>query len=358
MTRLNVIIAVVTFFSLVMEAQQMPDWYDMDKRRFLYPSTEYFTGFAVGSRMADETVEAAMLRLKNEARVEALSSIQVQVENTTKDYSSAQQLQTMDGWIESVYLSLESTTRLQVKMEIPGLQIEAWNNPANNEITAFAYVRKSTLVRQMEKQIISGLIKIETALDNAQQLADNSQKVQARSIAENVVPCFADVEQAQRILVAVDLSADTEALQLADTKILQQRFIRMMAELKNGLRLYISCDAALFGSGYSALQGELKGELSKLGSTFVDDVSSSDWAIYIKAKAREYAKNDFGSVTTYFAYVDVQLIIKKTTTGQQIYGNQISQKGGHTHNYIAAAREAYRLIVPEINAIIRQQISQ
>ena len=344
--------------SLTAVAQTLPNWYDNDMRRSFYPEKQYFTGFAEGQRQSGESLEAATSRLKNAARVEALSTIRVHVQNTTINQALSQTIRTMEGTLRQSARELSSATKTTVDMEIPGLQIEAWRNPQNGNIAAFAYVKKATLIRQLEKKITVGLTKIETSMDQIDQLVANGQKLQARALVEKTLPQFAEIDEAQKILAAVDENADEESLQLQETRALQHRLTGLAAQLKNGLNIFLSCHAYMFGKNYNALKGEIQGELSKLGSTFVSNAAQSDWAVYVTATAREYNKNTYGDVSTYFAYVDVQIIIEKTATGQRIYEDAISEKGGHTHNYEQAARQAYKDIMPQISTIIKQQIQQ
>ena len=95
-----------------------------------------------------------------------------------------------------------------------------------------------------------------------------------------------------------------------------------------------------------------------MGCTFVRSGNEADWIITITAIAREYSKSYFGSVSSYFAYVDAKISIDKVATQQRIYEDAISEKGGHTHNYKQAARQAYKDISPKISEIIKGQIQQ
>lgn len=353
----KLLIILLSAISLTALAQK-PNWYDNDVRRSLYPDGQYFTGFSEGQRMNGETIEAATSRLKNAARVEALSTIRVHVQNTTINQALSQTLRTMEGSFRQSAREFSSSTRTTVDMEIPGLQVEAWRNPQTGDIAAFAYVKKATLIRQLEKKITVSLTKIETSLDQIDQLISTGQKLQARELAQKTLPQFYEVDETQKILAAVDENADEESLQLQETRTLQHRLTGLVAQLKNGLNIFLSCHALMLGQNYNALKGEIQSELSKLGSTFVTNASKSDWAVYVTATAREYNKNTYGDVTTYYAYVDVQIIIEKTATGQRIYEDAISEKGGHTHNYEQAARTAYKDISPKISKIIKEQIQQ
>lgn len=345
-------------FSLMVAAQTTPNWYDNDMRRSFYPAGQYFTGFAEGQRLGSESLDAATTRLKNAARVEALSTIRVHVQNTTVNQALSQTLRTMEGTFRQSAREFSSATTTKVDMEIPGLQIEAWTNPDNGNIAAFAYVKKATLIRQLEKTITVGLTKIETSLDQVDQLVANGQKMKARDLAVKTLPQFAEVDDAQKTLAAVDENADEETLQLQETRALQNRLTGLIAQLKHGINIYFECTADLFGKNYATLKSEIQGELSKLGCTFVNSASESDWAIYVNAPAREYRKTDYGSTSSYFSYVDANIVVDKTTTGQRVFEDQISEKGGHTMNYEQAARDAYKNISPKISEIIKNQIQQ
>lgn len=349
---LLMLMAVITAFA------QQPNWYDNDTRRLSYPEGQYFIGFAEGQRLGSESMEAATTRLKNAARLEALSTIRVHVQNTTVNQALSSTLRTMEGTFRQSAREFSSATTTTVDMEIPGLQVEAWTNPTNGNIAAFAYVKKATLIRQLEKKITIELTKIETSLDQVDQLITNGQKLQARDLAGKTLQQFAVVDEAQKTLAAVDENADEESLQLQETRALQNRLTGLIAQLKHGINIYFECTADLFGKNYATLKSEIQGELSKLGCTFVNSASESDWAIYVNAPAREYRKTDYGSTSSYFSYVDANIVVDKTTTGQRIFEDQISEKGGHTMNYEQAARDAYKNISPKICEIIKNQIQQ
>ena len=339
-------------------AQMPPTWSDYDMRQLEYPDNEYFTGYAEGAPMSSERSEIAIQRLKDAARVEALSTIRVHVKNNTTNNALSQTLRSSEGTFRQSMREFTSSTTTSVDMKIPGLQIDAWRNPQTGTIAAFAYVKKSTLIRQLEKQITVALTKVEMSLDQIDQLIAIGQKLQARSVAENALPLFAEVDEAQKLLVAVDADATEETLMLPETRILQQRLIAMVAQLKNALTICLRADAKIFNSAYPALQAELQGHLSKIGCNFVTDPSTADWVIDISAQAREYNVMTMGNVSTYFVYVDANIVITKTATGQRVYENMFSEKGGHTHNYDQAARDAYKYLLPKLREVLDEQIAK
>ena len=339
-------------------AQLPPAWYDHDLRRLDYPDSEYFTGYAEGAPTGSERQEVATQRLKDAARVEALSTIRIHVKNNTTNNALSQTLRSNEGTFRQSMREFTSSTTTTVDMKIPGLQIESWRNPQTGTIAAFAYVKKSTLIRQLEKQITVALTKVEVSLDQVDQLIATGQKLQARSAAEKALPLFAEVDEAQKLLVAVDSDATEETLMLSETRQLQQCLMAMVAQLKNALTICIKVHATAFDSPYPALQEELKGALSQLGCNFVTDPSTADWVIDISATAREYNKVATGNINTYFAYVDATISITKTATGQRVYENMFTEKGGHTHNYQQAVRDAYKYLTPKICQVVREQVKQ
>ena len=339
-------------------AQLPPTWCDHDLRRIDYPDSEYFTGYAEGASTGSERQEVATQRLKDAARVEALSTIRIHVKNNATNNALSQTLRSDEGTFRQSMREFTSSTTTTVDMKIPGLQIESWRNSQTGTISAFAYVKKSTLIRQLEKQITVALTKVEMSLDQVDQLIATGQKLQARSAAEKALPLFTEVDEAQKLLVAVDTDVTEETLMLSETRQLQQRLMAMVAQLKNALTICIKVHATTFDSPYPALQEELKGALSPLGCNFVTDPSTADWVINISAQAREYNTVTMGDVNTYFAYVDATVSITKTATGQRVYENMFTEKGGHTHNYQQAAREAYKYLTPKIRKVVEEQVKQ
>lgn len=355
----KLLIILLSALSLTAVAQT-PNWYSDSDRDFNYPRGQYFVGFAEGQRQSGESVEAAMSRMKNAARVEAMSTIRVHVQNTTVNQALSQTLRTMEGTFRQSAREFSSATTTSVDMEIPRLQVEAWRNPQTGEIAAFAYVKKATLIRQLEKKITVSLTKIETSLDQIDQLIATGQKMQARELAEKTIPQFIEIDETQKLLAAVDENADEESLQLQETRTLQHRLTGLVAQLKHGLNIFLSCHAYMFGQNYNALKGEIEGELSKMGVTFVTNAAQSDWAIYVTSSAREYNIIGEGKDAQYVVYIDAKVSIDKTITGQRVYEEQLApEKGVWTFSYVEAARhDGYKEITPKIIKIIKEQIQQ
>ena len=78
----------------------------------------------------------------------------------------------------------------------------------------------------------------------------------------------------------------------------------------------------------------------------------------IQASAREYSTVLTGNIATYFVYVDATVSVRKAVTNQLVYEDMLTEKGGHTHNYHQAAREAYRYLTPKICKSVEEQVKQ
>ena len=335
---------------------QEPDWFDSKNRATFYPTSTYFSGFVMDEISPTADVEKATEHIKSAARVEAVSTIQIYVDNVKQDNTRSESYQTMSKYVEEIYQQFTSNTTLTTRMDVPGLKVEGYKN--GNIIAAFAYVKKSDLKHQLEKQITMALTRIETQLDNIDELINNGQKVEARSRIKPISKDFLPIEQTQELLLAVDANADAGSLQLEETKALQQRYAKMQATLKNGIYIALHCTASLFDDSYDALPNIIKGDLSSLGCTFIENDAEADWIVTITSSAREYTKSTLGNATNYYSYVDSQINIKKAKTGQIIYTDEFSIKGGDTRNYVLAGKAAYKEIAPKLCDAIKKHIQQ
>ncbi len=346
------LIILLSFCALTAYAQQ-PDWVNPILREKLYPSNVYYTGFSSTYINKSEDKETIYNRVQQNARIEAVSSIQVTVEQIVERYIKNIQVNS-DVSTKDIMMSYAST-QTGIK-DIPGLKVEMWENSKTGEVYAFAWVKATNLYKQLMRRIVANNAKAEVELEAVETMANRGDKVLARKNLSKVQDLIDDIENDQRIMLSIDANVTNEDMAVEETNLLKKRYQALTAELKNGINLSLICYAYTFEESYPLLKEEIQGELSKMGCNFITGLGNPDWTIYISAKAREYNKNDFGSVSTYFVYVDANVIVEKTATGQRIYENQISEKGGHTHNYEQAARQAYKDISPKICEIIKEQI--
>lgn len=351
----SIIFILITITSIAISAQE-PDWFESRNRMAFYPTSTFFSGFAMDELRSGADIEMGLEHVKAAARAEAVSTIQVYVQSVKNDKTRSESYQTMSKYVEEVYQQFSSNTTIATKMDVPGLKIDSYKR--GNIVAAFAYVKKSDLKRQLEKQITMGLTRIETQLDNIDELMNNGQKMEARKRLEPIIDDFLPIEMNQELLLAVDANADAESLQLEETKVLQKRYAKLQAALKNGIYIALHCNTDLFGGSYDTMAEQIKGDLSSLGCTFTNNDSEADWIVIINSSAREYSQSNFGSSSTYFTYVDSKISIKKAKTGQVVYEDELSVKGGDTRDYVRAGIAGYKELTPKLSAIIKQQIQQ
>ena len=338
-------------------AAQTPDWLETASRKVHYPPVAWYTGFVAGEQKNNETQEDAYARLKNEARAELVASIRTTVQQNIAMHSRSDLQQTTESMEEQIQETYTSETRIQSGIsDIPGLNVDTWRSK-DGTIYAFACIKRATLRNQLIKRLTLGLSKAEGILEQTEQLAADGKKVEAMQMLQKGSQLLHEAEDAQTLLGIVDDSADEETLESATMQTLQKRYDALMMQLKNAVSVYLNCDAALFGEQYKPLEGKVRGELSQMGVTFVSAPEQSDWAIYITASAREHNSRQFGTMTTYTAYVDATIAIEKTKSGQRIFDAQTdAEKGTSTVSFAEAARDAYKQLSPKISETIKQQI--
>lgn len=353
----KLIIFIFLCFSAGITADKLvaPDWMDAISREMLYPADEYYIGFASDKAQKDEDKSVVYDRVQQNARLAAVSSIQVSVEQTVERY--IQNTQSYGNVSSTDIMTSLATSHTGIK-DIPGLKVETWENPKTGDICAFAWVKITDLSHRLMRRISTNIGKIESELRNVEFLIEKDEKVQAKNNLPSIRTMLEDIENDQRVMLSIDPSVTDEDLSIEDVKILKERYRAFNVALKNGIAIYLECTADMFGMKYTMLESEIRGVLSEMGCEFVTKREQADWAVNVTAPAREYRATKFGSTTTYFTYVDATIVINKISTDQLVFEDLISEQGGHTYNFEQAAREAYKQISPRISAIIKEQIQK
>lgn len=357
MRRISILYCLLVIFLPL--AAQMPDWYNVASRKMHYPPETYYTGFAEGSKQNNESLEEALSRLKDAARVELVSTIRTSVEQTMQNNTQSVLQQNSAFFDEQIQETLSTETRISSSLrDVSGLKVEVYHNAQNNEIVAFAYVKRATLISQWTRGIALELGRTEGLVSQARQLISNGQNMPAREMVETGLAQISRIEEIQSLLAVVDETADEESLQLLPTRSLKQTLTELAAQLRNAVTIYLHCDAKLFDKTYDLLKGQIESSLSEMSVSFVDNANDAMWAIYVTASAREGVRSVFGNYSNYSAFVDAHIDIDQKTTGRRIYSNGFSSSSAsHTHGFEQAAREAYKEITPRIQDIIKQQIA-
>lgn len=252
--------------------------------------------------------------------------------------------------------SIKGKTTFATDIDVTLLVTKSHFNPHVNKMYVIAYVNKQDAARFYKRQTDVIFNDVEKYLSIADTYVETGFIAKAKEELKKAEPEFAKLEKPIFFMTLFDLP-DYELQEVLKCRNdLEQTLNRKIADMEYGMNIYVECNTDMFGQKYFNLQKELKAKLSETGCNFVDDKTSATWAITINASSREYNKVDFGSSVNYFSYVDAEIAVEKVITNQRIYEDMITEKGGHTHNFSEAARDAYKKITPKIIELITENI--
>lgn len=263
-------------------------------------------------------------------------------------------------------INYSSSTQFSTDVNLQLVSTKTLYRSATKEYFALVYIDKSEACRHYRNEIERILSKADNALTTANNYVQSGFKEKARGEMNAVLPEFSRVDEPFFWLSffgtgRAELQSLTERCHTREQAVKQ-----MLADLKHGTSIFLSCTSDLFGTSYATLQNELKGKLSAGGCNFTTDETAADYVIRVEASAREYNIAVFGGQTSYFAYADARITIDKPgpqrldhqRNSQRIYEDEVSSKGGHTRNYTEAARAAYRELCKKLTTILNEQIRE
>ncbi len=326
----------------VVNAQEYPtDW-------VLYTSGGYMYDIETDYNTKNQSETDFKNYLLNIARTNLAKQIQIKVEDVANLAKNSQ------NGITTINYSTNTSFSTNVELKLVETRT---TYDANSKIgSAIAYIDKVRALNYYRNE----LLLLYNKLDNAVVLANNyieaGFKSKAKDELENSTKLFTLVEEPIFWMNMFGCSQHEQKEMLDTFSSKEQNIKQMLSELQHSLTIYLQCNADMFGNKYVALQGELKGELSKLGCSFVNAPDAADYIVEVNASAREYNIYQMGNISTYHVYVDANYSITKAATMQRIYEDEISVKGSHTHNYGQAARAAYKDISKELAPILKEQI--
>lgn len=326
-----------SMFFIVMGQEVPPEWI-----KYTYGGYFYDIQSDKNVRRLSET--AFKQYLLDVARANLAKTVQTRVTDESMMHKQA-----IDGHTHTVY---RAETRFSTDVDLRFVETAAYYDPQTQEGRAIAFINKATACQYYRNELQMALDKIENALAVAENYERTGFKSQARIELEDAVPELDRMETTLFWLIFFGLPERELAALSAQRGDLAQRLKQAMADLQHADRIYLSCTADLYGQPYFKLQNEIKGRLSADGCSWVTEAAQADWVIQVVASARNYNANQIGNSTSYFAYVDAQIAVDKTVTGQRIYADEITVKGGHTLNYTEAARAAYKEVAVKIGEIL------
>ena len=281
------------------------------------------------------------------------TSLAKQIDVRIKDIATIDKVSTD----ENASVVYRSSTVFSTDLNLKLVEIRTSYNPQTKEGAVISYINKESALRLWINEINGVLGKSEAALSIAEAYIDAGFKDKAKAESEAALGKISMADEALFWLGVFGLDQDEADLYISRRHTLERELKRLIADLEYGTTICIIYDVAIFDKPYNALNGDIKSHLARDGCNFVENPSEADWIVTICATAREYNSSSAGSQTLYFSYVDAELSVVKGATGQRIYEDSISAKGGHGAGYHEAARVAYKKISNTIKETIYNTIS-
>lgn len=261
----------------------------------------------------------------------------------------------VDGRSSILYASMRSVST-DVDMQLAETRTQF--DPSSGKLYAMAFIDKEEACNYYKNDIQMRISNLNNVISIAENYIRTGFKSKAKTELQNAMPQFDDAGKSFFWLNVFGMPQYQMNQLLEQVHQLEQRVKAMLAELEHGTTYCVVCHADNFGKQYVKLQNELKGELSKMGCSFVDDAENADYVIHVEASAREYNKMSTAGGSAYFSYVDAAVAIDKNATGQRIFEDEISVKGSHTLGFEEAARDGYQKVSKEISNLLKENIEQ
>ena len=313
-----------------------------------FQSSNYFYSFQYGSNPDGMTSEDYLETLLTSA----ISGLARQIEVKVKETADLEKIS--KNGTSAISYSSSSTYTTDVKLNL--VSTKTFFSKKDNIGYAIAYIDKSSASLFFKKEIEDKFSEAKRLYTNANDLLSLGYKEKSKKELTEAIKCFSMMDEAFYWLKLCGISSNdyTSLLEIRnDINVLVQQKI---AQLGHDNAIYISCTADCFGSEYNQLEGIIKSKLYSEDRSFVSSRSSADWVITINASAREHNSVSYGSLSSYFCYVDATCKIYKVNTGQMIYEGAFSEKGGSTISYSESGKDAYTRIASKIIGAVEGKI--
>lgn len=289
---------------------------------------------------------------KNQLLDIARANLAKQIELKIQDYAHMKAT-VVDGHSHVTY---NSETKFNTKANLRFVETQTFYDAHRKEGVVIAYISREGIRNFYSNELLLLNNKIEHAITVAENYISEGLKAQAVAELKAAQPYFAEIEEPlgwMNIFGSSQSELNQWHNRLNNNA---QKIKRLLAEQQYGTRIYLECTADLFGSPYPLLEKELKGLLSKIGCSFTQDATSADWAISVCCSARESNHVIMGNMHAYFAYVDAVITLDKGKSSQRVMEDAVSEKGGDTCSYHAAAQAAYKQIKEILAEHLKQNI--
>ena len=207
-----------------------PDWLSDAWRTTFYPSSAYFTGFAVYQK-SKETKADALRKAEEAARVEAAATIRVKIANETNYTTSESSINSKLSTLSLNDEEFSSKTTSSVDLNLTGMQVVSYMK--GKHAYAFAFLAKDDLRRQLTRSIDANLTNVESQVDVIDALFRSNQVEVAKKSLNGFGKTFRTIRQDQQLLIAIDTTSHLDAIQLSRSNALQQRLVTLIPDWKS-----------------------------------------------------------------------------------------------------------------------------
>lgn len=311
----------------------------------LYQSPKYFCSIQSGSNPEGLPTNEYFEILTASATSGLARQLEVKINETAELEKNS-----VNG-ISSVSYSSKSAYSTDVKLKLVATKTQY--SRQDNTWYAVAYIDKASAISLFKKEVEDNLASANRLYINATDLISLGYKEKAKIELNEAIKFFSKTEDAFYWLKMCGLSASDYSSLLAIRNNLDNLIRQKIALLGHATTIFVDCKADLFGNQNEQFASSIKSRLASEDVSFVSSKSGADWVITIIAEARESNAVTYGSFSSYFSYVDAICKLFKATTGQMVYEDSFSEKGGSTNSYLDAAKEAYKQLDSKIyNAIL------
>lgn len=235
---------------------QQPQWTDYVWRTSNYPDQDYFMAFVSGELPEGKNAKDVLDEYEEQAKAALIQQIQVSIQAAT-DY----QLANIDAATTEAF---KMRSQSLSKAQITGLRSERYHDAKKDLVFAIARAKKSEL-KYFYRNAVSRLMEqIQNQKKAADNYRDKNNQQQALKTYYEIMPLFTELEEAQYILLALELVNES------DTR-LKESF-ELLLEVKNAITdLQQSEKSSIDDLGYFMAYGLFLqlGELSV--PVFLDD---------------------------------------------------------------------------------------
>ena len=190
-------LVVIVYFTMttVQAISQKPDWADKSVRESQYNNNDFLAGFASEVNVQQEKPHDLLRRLENYAKTQLIEYVQVSVKSETELLTKQTDL--------DFSLSFQSTSSSGSQLDLVGLKIETTYDTRSKTGYALAYAKRDNIYEYYRNQIELILTEADSKLAVARSLLSENDNREALRIVNGVASLLANIEQAQKVLIAL-----------------------------------------------------------------------------------------------------------------------------------------------------------